>query len=71
MQTNNELSGAWNDDSVYCYGDSYITMDMTVAEQGERGNLVLKLSQKLTSEPLKKMVIRFGKIESMGEWRLY
>ena len=43
-----------------CYGDSNITMNMTVAEQGERGKLVLELSQKLTSEPLKKMVIRFG-----------
>ena len=48
--TNNELSGTWNDDSVYCYGDSYITQDRTVAEQEERRKLVSELRQKIASD---------------------
>ena len=46
--------------------------DRTVAEQEERRKLVSELRQKIASEPLKKwpwlMVIRFEKIESVGDF---
>ena len=49
---------------------TYITKDRTVAaDQEERRKLVSDLRQNIAS-PLKKWVIRFGKIESAGDYSI-
>ena len=69
-EVNSELTGAWTDDdeAVYYYRDSFITKDRTAAEQEERRKLVSELRQKIASEPSKKWVIRFGKVEAVGDF---
>ena len=66
------FAGAWNDDSVFIVMATvtYITKDRTVAaDQEERRKLVSDLRQNIAS-PLNKWVIRFGKIESAGDYSI-
>ena len=52
----------------YKYAESYITKDRTIAEQEERKKLVIELKQKIKSEPLKKWIIKFGKVIAVGDF---
>ena len=67
---NNEMSGMWTDDTEaeYYYRDSFITKDRTVAEQEERRKLVSELRERIVSDSGKKWVIRFGKVEAVGDF---
>ena len=67
---NNEMSGMWTDDTEaeYYYRDSFITKDRTVAEQEERRKLVSELRERIASDSGKKWVIRFGKVEAVGDF---
>ena len=52
----------------YKFAESFITKDRTVAEQEERKKLVVELKQKINSEPLKKWIIKFGKVIAVGDF---
>ena len=63
------MSGMWSDaQAEYHYGTSFITKDRTVAEREERRKLVSELRQKIESDRSKKWVIRFGRVEAVGDF---
>ena len=52
----------------YKFAESFITKDRTIAEQEERKKLVVELRQKINSEPLKKWIIKYGKVIAVGDF---
>ena len=68
MKTTNETKESDDTEAEYYYRDSFITKDRTVAEQEERRKLVSELRERIASDSGKKWVIRFGKVEAVGDF---
>ena len=70
LKDQNDGLSLWphDEDAQYHYNDSFITMDRTLAQQEERRTLVVELKRKIASEPLKKWIIKFGKIIAVGDY---
>ena len=53
---------------MYTCSTYIIFIGYDISRAGKRRKLVSELRQKIASEPLQKWVIKFGKIESVGDF---